>query len=243
MTPTSVGMRCPECAKQKTKVVRRAYAGGDPVVTYGLIAVNVLAFLGSVLSGSGVAGGSIGHSLIVDGGLSRAGLDHGEVWRLVTSGFLHAGLFHLLFNMYALYILGSMLEPAIGSVRFALIYAVSLLAGSFGAVLLQKTGLTVGASGGVFGLMGAAFIIMRHRGVDPMQSGLGIWLVLNLAITFAVPNISIGGHIGGLVGGVLAAFLLVQLPETVRLPKFVPMLVAIVVAAISVAGAMIVSAS
>jgi membrane associated rhomboid family serine protease len=244
MTTTSVGMRCPECARQKTKVVRRAYAGGDPVATYVLIAVNVLAFLASGISGSSLTGGGVGgDSLLLHGALSRPAIHNGEVWRLITAGFLHAGFFHVLFNMYALYILGTLLEPAIGSVRFVVIYFVSLLAGSFGALLLQPTGLTVGASGAVFGLMGAAFIVMRHRGIDPMQSGLGIWLFLNLAITFAVPHISIGGHLGGLAGGVLTSLAMLQLPERIRMPKWGPLAVAAALGAISVAGAIAVSAA
>ena len=115
--------------------------------------------------------------------------------------------------MLALYVLGELLEPAIGRLRFGLIYFASLLAGSFGALLLEPTAPTVGASGAVFGLMGAAFVVMRHRGINPMESGLGLWIGLNLLITFTIPGISIGGHIGGLVGGALAAFLLFDLRE------------------------------
>ena len=103
--------------------------------------------------------------------------------------------------MLALWILGSLLEPALGHVRFGLIYFVSLLCGSFGALLLSPDSLTVGASGAVFGLMGAAAVVARNRGLNLMESGLGIWIGLNLLITFTIPNISIGGHIGGLIGG------------------------------------------
>jgi membrane associated rhomboid family serine protease len=244
MTPTSVGMRCPECSKHKTKVVRRGYAPGDPVLTYGLIAMNVLVYFGQVITGSSVTGGGFGGSqVIVDGGLSRAGIHDGELWRLITSGFLHAGLFHLLFNMYALYILGQLLEPAVGKLRFGIIYFVSLLAGSFGALLLQPTGLTVGASGAVFGLMGAAIVVMRHRGIDAMQSGLGIWLFLNLAITFTISGISIGGHLGGLAGGALAALLMFDLRDRVRLPAPVPLLLAAAVGAAAVVGSLVIAGS
>ena len=124
--------------------------------------------------------------------------------------------------MLALYVLGELLEPAVGRLRFGLIYFASLLAGSFGALLLEPTAPTVGASGAVFGLMGAAFVVMRSRGINPMESGLGLWIGLNLLITFTIPNISIGGHLGGLVGGALAALLLVDLPERARLPEMVP---------------------
>src|SRR5207237_9506384 len=133
MTSTSVGMRCPEGARQRTRVVRRAYAGGEPIATYTLIGVNVLAFIGEVATGAGFGGGSRGGA---DSGLGKAALSgplvaSGDFWRVITAGFMHYGLFHLLFNMYALYIIGGMLEPAIGTLRFTLIYFVALLGGSF----------------------------------------------------------------------------------------------------------------
>ena len=105
--------------------------------------------------------------------MSRLGVDNGEYWRILTAGFLHTGFLHLLFNMFGLYILGGLLEPAIGRLRFGIIYFVSLLAGSFGALLLEPTAPTVGASGAIFGLMGAAVVVMRNRGINPMESGLG----------------------------------------------------------------------
>jgi hypothetical protein len=88
--------------------------------------------------------------------------------------------------MFSLYILGGLIEPVVGRLRFALVYFVSLLAGSFGALLLTPAGRTVGASGAIFGLMGATFIVLRNRGINPMESGLGLWLGLNLAITFLI---------------------------------------------------------
>jgi membrane associated rhomboid family serine protease len=183
--------------------------------------MNVLAFFATLASGSSI-GGSVsgGDSVIAKAALNGPAIADGEVYRIITSGFLHYGLLHLLFNMYALYILGSMLEPAIGRLRFALIYFVSLIAGSVGALILDPNALTAGASGAVFGLMAAAFLVMRNRGIDPWQSGLGIWLFLNLAITFTVSNISIGGHIGGLIGGAVASLILVELPDAVRLPRW-----------------------
>jgi membrane associated rhomboid family serine protease len=221
MTSTSVGMRCPECAKQKTKVVRRGYAAGEPILTYTLIGMNVLAYVATIVSGSSL-GGSIGggNSVLGEAALNGPAVANGEVWRIVTAGFMHYGPLHLLFNMYALYILGQLLEPAIGKLRFALIYAAGLLCGSLGALILSPNALTAGASGAVFGLMGAAFLVMRNRGINPMESGLGIWLFLNLAITFTISNISIGGHIGGLIGGAAAAWLVVELPGRVRLPRW-----------------------
>ena len=109
--------------------------------------------------------------------------------------------------MFALYILGTLLEPAIGTARFVGIYAVSILGGSFGALLLDPNELTVGASGGIFGLMAAAFLIARNRGLDELASQIGFFVIINLVFTFSIPNISIGGHLGGLIGGALAALL------------------------------------
>jgi membrane associated rhomboid family serine protease len=159
------------------------------------------------------SGGSLfdatGGSVYQRGVLFGPYIDHnGEYWRLVTGGFLHANLLHIGLNMYLLWLLGQMLEPAIGSVRFVAIYAVSLLSGSFGALLANPTKPTLGASGAVFGLMGAAFIELRARGIDPMQAGIGGLIIFNLIFSFLFPGISYGGHIGGLVGGGLAALAL-----------------------------------
>jgi membrane associated rhomboid family serine protease len=213
-------MRCPECSKQKTRVVRRAYAGGEPIATYTLIGMNVLAFLATVASGGSLTG-SIGSSTVLEkAALNGPKVADGEVWRIVTAGFMHYGLFHILFNMYALYILGQLLEPAVGRVRFVLIYFVALIAGSVGALILDPNAFTAGASGAVFGLMSAAIVVMRNRGISALESGLGVWLFLNLAITFTVSGISIGGHIGGLIGGAVAAWVLVELPDRFRLPRW-----------------------
>jgi membrane associated rhomboid family serine protease len=220
MTPTSVGMRCPECARDKTRVVRRAYAGGEPIVTYALIAMNVLAYFGTLASGASVGGGLGGDSLLTKTALNGPAVANGDWWRIISSGFMHYGLLHLAFNMYALWILGQMMEPAIGRVRFALIYFIGLVGGSLGALIASPNALTAGASGAVFGLMGAAILVMRNRGVNVWQSGLGIWLFLNLAITFTVSHISIGGHIGGLIAGTIAGWIVVELPDMVRMPSW-----------------------
>jgi membrane associated rhomboid family serine protease len=117
--------------------------------------------------------------------------------------------------MYVLYILGQMLEPALGRLKFGLIYGVALLTGSFGALLVSPHIFTVGASGAVFGIMGAAAVEMRARKIPVMQSGVGGLILINLVISFALPGISWGGHIGGLIGGAIAA-LLIQLGERRR---------------------------
>jgi membrane associated rhomboid family serine protease len=240
-------MRCPECARQRTKVVRtRSLAGGAPTVTYALIAINIAVFLAEIGTGAGALSGGLANSSLIDhGALSRFTVANGDYWRLVTAGFLHAGFIHIAFNMYILYMLGHMLEPAIGSFRFALIYFVSLLAGSFGALLFTKTGLTVGASGAVFGLASAAIVVMRSRGVDPMQSGLPLFIGINLLLGFVISGISIGGHIGGLVGGALAAVVLFDLGERRRhlVPQVVPLLLVVAIGAASVIGAIAVAHS
>ena len=210
MTPTSVGMRCPECSREKTKVrtIQSAGAGGATTVTFALLIVNIFAF---VASGQFSVGGSTSNELFRNGALFGPEIDiNHEYWRLVTSGFLHSGLIHVGFNMYLLWVLGQMLEPEIGSIRFAVIYFVALLGGAFGALLVEPTAYTVGASGAVFGLMGAAFVELRSRGIDPFQAGIGWLIVINLAFSFVIANISVGGHIGGLAAGALAALVFDQ---------------------------------
>jgi membrane associated rhomboid family serine protease len=242
MISTPVGMRCPECARQRTRARTVGSTSDEPMLTYVLIGISVVAFVGQVAGGASATGSGFGGStLLQEGAISRPAIADGEYWRLITAGFLHAGFFHLLFNMFSLYILGSLLEPAIGRLRFGLIYGVSLLAGSFGALLVEPDALTVGASGAIFGLMGAAVIVMRNRGISPMESGLGLWIGLNLLITFTVPNISIGGHIGGLLGGGLAAYVLFDLRDAVRVPPALPNLLCVAIGAASVVGSIAVA--
>jgi membrane associated rhomboid family serine protease len=217
MTTTPVGMRCPECAKQSTRVMRMREMASVPQVTYALIAINVLVFL---TEGSGVftiGGGGGTSSVFIKGALlgsseapilAGEGVAHGQLWRIVTGGFLHENLLHIGFNMWVLYYLGTMLEPALGRVRFGAIYAVSLLCGSLGALLVSPHSITVGASGAVFGIMGAAAVEMRARQIPLMQSGVGGLIVINLIISFTLSGISWGGHVGGLIGGALAALAL-----------------------------------
>jgi membrane associated rhomboid family serine protease len=235
MTPTPVGMRCPECSKDRTKVRTISAPSDEPIVTYALIAINVLAFLGSLAGGGAVATRG-GGSVIDNGALFGPDVANGEVWRLVTSGFLHAGLIHIAFNMYLLYILGTLLEPALGRGRFIVLYFTSLLGGSLGALALQPDSLTVGASGAVFGLMAGAVVMMRARGFDPMASGIPALIALNLLITFVFPGISIGGHIGGLVAGAVSAYVLVSLGDRAR-SLAVPILVCLCLAGAEVAAA------
>ena len=208
MTPTPVGMRCPECARQRTRVRTARTMTNEPRVTQALIAINAAAFIVEVVGGGGLANRGTG-TIVEHGALFGPAIaDNNEYYRLITGGFLHAGFLHIGLNMYLLWILGQMIEPALGHFRFAVLYFTALLAGSFGALLVSPDSLTVGASGAIFGLMGAAVVMMRARGMSVMESGVGGLLVLNLVFSFVFSGISIGGHIGGLVGGILAAFAL-----------------------------------
>lgn len=226
-----VGIRCPEHSgrpqgvQRVTSGARRAaYEGVGSKVTRGLIALNILVYVAELLQGSGVSAtkGSIyqNGALLANGvkvGDTLAGLPahvpfpnlvgvaHGEWWRMLTAAFLHYGPFHLLLNMLALWWFGSALERRIGSGRFIAIYLVSGLAGSAGALMLDPTTPTVGASGAIFGVLGAGLVMEQfQRDYVFGGSALGV-IVLNLVFTFSVANISIGGHIGGLLGGAACA--------------------------------------
>jgi membrane associated rhomboid family serine protease len=210
MTPTPVGMRCPECAQQKTRVTRgvgEASLASHAPATFVLIALNVAAFFAEIATGGG-GFETLGSSLLPEFGLFGPSVAEGEWYRLFTCGFLHAGLWHIAGNMLLLYFLGRILEPGIGTPRFVAVYLVSLFAGSFGALLVSPESLSFGASGAVFGVLAATFVIARGRGVDALASAVGIVLLLNLAISFGVRGISIGAHLGGLLAGFLCALLI-----------------------------------
>ena len=182
---------------------------GDWPATKILIGACVAVYLLEIMTGSGgLAPGA--STLLANFGVLGAGIAEGEWYRLVTGGFLHVSIFHLAFNMVALFFLGRILEPSIGTARFVGIYFASLLAGSFGAILLSGSFVnTVGASGAVFGIFGATFVIARGRGLDHIASQIGLILGINLLLTFTISGISIGGHIGGLLGGLACGALVV----------------------------------
>jgi membrane associated rhomboid family serine protease len=205
---------CPECASQKTKVVRGP--SGAPgtgfmsaPATYVLIAINVVMYLVELSAGGGGFSIPTGNSVTLDLGLFGPFVAEGEWYRMVTSGFLHASLIHIGFNMFLLYLLGRLLEPSLGTPRFVVLYVASLLCGSFGALLMDPNALTVGASGAVFGLFGAGFLLARERGMNSLAGELGLLIVINLVFSFTARNISVGGHIGGLIGGALCAAVII----------------------------------
>jgi membrane associated rhomboid family serine protease len=201
MIAAPVGFQCPECVRQAPPVRTLRSLRRDPVVTIALVAMNAVVFVAT--SGR--------PSALDDLGLNGPAVASGEWWRVITSGFVHVNLLHVGFNCLLLYQLGGLLEPVLGRLRFALLYATALVGGSLGVLLLQPHDLSVGASGAVFGLLGAGVVGLRSRGIDPMQSGLGGLLVINLVLTFARPGISIGAHVGGLVTGAAAGWLLHEL--------------------------------
>jgi membrane associated rhomboid family serine protease len=213
MTPTPVGMRCPECSRQRTRVVRNPQGQASGMAAYpvttALIAINVVMYLIEVATGSGglshEANGSFVEHTILFGPL----VAEGEWYRLLTAGFLHASIIHIGFNMLLLFFLGRLLEPSLGSVRFAFLYFAALLAGSFGALLLDPNTPSLGASGAIFGLAGATFVIARGRGLDELAGQIGLLIVINLVYGFVVTDVSVGAHLGGLVAGVICGLAIV----------------------------------
>jgi len=209
MTMAPVGIRCPEHSGQAqgvarvTRGVQRAsFEGIGAKVTKALIAINVAVYVIELAQGGGVSG--VKSSLYEKGVLWAPFVKDGDYYRLLTAAFLHYGPLHLLMNMLALYWFGSALEQRIGSGRYLLLYVVSGLAGSAGALVVDPGIPTVGASGAIFGILGAGFVLERQRDYVFGGSALGL-IVLNLVFTFSIANISIGGHIGGLIGGAAAA--------------------------------------
>ena len=219
-----VGIRCPDhagrtqgTARVSTGVRRAAYEGTGALVTKILIALNVLVFLANLAQGSSFSQTS--GSLFEKGALFirvpfyPGGLADGEWWRLLTAAFLHGSIIHLGFNMFVLWFIGAPVEQAIGRGRFLALYIVSGLAGSAGALLFDPYAVTVGASGAIFGILGAALVLEWQRNLVLGGQALGL-IVVNLVLTFAIPNISIGGHLGGLAGGALCMLALSRFGRT-----------------------------
>ncbi len=198
MRAAAVGQHCVDCAQEgavqrRTRPLVRG-ASGAPVVSYGLIALNVLAFIGQISSGE------LDSELV----LWSPAVADGQIYRLLTSAFLHYGPMHLLLNMWALYVVGPSLEGLLGRARFSALYLLSALGGSVAVYLLAPLDTaTAGASGAIFGLFGATLIVGRRLRMD-----VG-WVVavigINLVFTFTIPRISWQGHLGGLITGLLVA--------------------------------------
>ena len=207
-----VGIRCPDHsgqpqgAQRVTQGLRRAsFEGTGALVTKVLIAINVAVYLLELGAGGEVNG--TGNEIFRKGVLFGPFVADGEYWRLFTAMFLHYGPFHLGMNMLALWWFGAAIEQALGRGRYLMLYLVSGLAGSAGALVFSPDSATVGASGAIFGILGAALVLERQRTYVLGGGAFGI-IALNLVITFALPGISIGGHLGGLVGGSLGVLAL-----------------------------------
>jgi membrane associated rhomboid family serine protease len=232
MTATPVGMRCPDCARQKTPTRTLQSMHVEPIATFVLIAINVAIFFGVRSSPQSYTDLVLFGPLVADG----------DYWRLITSGFLHVEFWHIGMNMLSLYWLGRLVEPALGHPKFVAIYLASLLTGSLGVLILDPNSPTLGASGAIYGLLGAAIVMARHRNVDLMQSGLVPILAINLGLTFFVSGISIGGHIGGLIGGLIATFAVEQISMR-RRNALIPAVVACALLAVAAGVAAVVVAN
>ncbi|MGI8702129.1 MAG: rhomboid family intramembrane serine protease [Nocardioidaceae bacterium] len=212
MRTASVGFQCPECVREgaaQTRTARTAFGGRagsqSPVATIILIAINVAVFV--LVRATNGLGGDIGRNLIEipssDGyapGLHLQGVAQGSYWQLVTSTFTHYDILHIAMNMIGLWIFGSFLEHELGRWRFLALYLMTGIVGSVAVYLLAEPhAAALGASGSVFGLFGAAFVVLLRQHRDVTQ--LVVLLVLNLFISFTVPNISWQAHIGGLLAG------------------------------------------
>ena len=206
-THAPVGIRCPEHAgKQKAIRAPRIVArpAGDAIVTKVLIGINLVVYLITAVQGAGL--NQPGGRLFVDWALYGPLVAQGDWWRLGTSMFLHGFILHIVFNMVALWYIGRPVEEYLGSLRFVLLYLVSGLAGSAGALVADPKGVTVGASGAIFGILGA-MLILEWNATGKLGGAAASLIAINLVFNFAYNgaggNISIGGHIGGLIGGIL----------------------------------------
>ncbi|GAA4521907.1 MULTISPECIES: rhomboid family intramembrane serine protease [Nonomuraea] len=212
MRDAAVGFQCPECVAEGNRGIRQAKStfGGAvvraPYVTWTILAANVLVFVAQYFVPD------IQRLLGMNSLFVALG---DEYYRLITAAFVHGGMFHILFNSWALYVIGPYLERAFGHVRFVALYLVSALGGSvLGLWMDNPRILTVGASGAIFGLFGAVFVVGRRLNLD--VRGIAVLIAINLAITFIVPGISWTGHIGGLVTGAALSAALAYAPRENR---------------------------
>lgn len=222
MNAAPVGFQCPECVRDGAASVRQPTTalGGKPqeqgdLVTKVLIGINAAIWLVGLIVGSSALVDRFGLVKVtsVDGEL--AGVLTGEWYRMFTAAFLHAGIFHLALNVLALWILGSSLEPVLGRWRFIALYVLSALGGSVVSLLgMPLGGYSIGASGAVFGLFGALFVVARRFGRD--VSSVLVILGINVVIGFTVPGIDWRAHLGGLITGALLAYAFAHAPKSHR---------------------------
>jgi membrane associated rhomboid family serine protease len=232
-TQAAVGVHCPECRREaqqsapRTKpavvtAINRARRSDGPVVTWSIIGVTALVYLLQLVSG-----GAVINALAYWPPLTEV-----EPWRMLTSVLVHSqnSFLHILFNMYSLFIFGRLLEHMLGRVRFLALYLMSGLGGSVAVLLIAPTISVVGASGAIFGLLGAFFVIQRGLGGNNLQ--LVLVLGLNLVIGFVIPGIAWQAHIGGLIVGALVALVFMKTRRPALKNRQLLLLAGIVVALI-----------
>ena len=228
MREAAVGHQCPECVKEGARSIRQArtVVGGRvsavPLVTYVLIGLNVLAYLAELVDEDVV--GRFAMLGTVPRGYLPEGVAHGEWYRLLTGAFLHMpptqgtfGILHIVMNMVSLWNLGRVVEAQLGRVRYLALYLLSALGGSVLVLLIDPTTFTVGASGAIFGVGAAYYVLARRLGADMSQvnrfmAGLLLWLVISAGLT------SWQGHLGGLLAGGVVTLAYAYAPRDGRRP-------------------------
>jgi membrane associated rhomboid family serine protease len=229
-TQAAVGVHCPECVKQaraahpqSARITTRATralgtASGRPIVTYTIIALCLVIYGIQFLTGD----------TLTNLWLYAPGYTVIEPWRMITSIFIHLSIFHVLINMYSLYVIGPALEALLGRIRYLALFLIAGFGGSVGVLLIASpnTG-AAGASGAIFGLLGAFFIIQRKMGGNLAQ--LTVVIVLNLVIGFVIPGIAWQAHVGGLIAGAAVAFVYLETRRINQRPLQVVLTAAIVV--------------
>ncbi len=234
----SVGYQCVDCIAEGGRTQRHAttVAGARPsgrdLVIPVLIAINVVVFAVTVAQAGSLLNNRAS-ALFQQWALAPVAVADGDVWRLVTSGFLHFGPIHLVLNMLVLWIIGRDLEAVLGRSRFLAVYLVALLGGSATVFALEQvSSLTAGASGAIYGLMGALLMVLLRLRRSP---GPALFIIgINVVITFTVDGISIYGHLGGLVFGTIVAAAMVYAPRERRTPVQIGTVVALVAIALAV---------
>ena len=206
MKPASIGYQCPTCASDSIPVIKGINRNrfipiqkNTPVTKFlsiSLLAVYVFQFL-------------LGDILIANFALFAPNVGNGQWWLLITAGFLHGSIFHLLFNVYILWVIGSQLESIVGKINFVIIYFVSLIGGSFASYLFSPFGsYSIGASGAIFGLMGAMLVVGRKRNLDISQ--ITTLVAINVVIGFVLSGIDWRAHLGGLAAGAFITWVLLN---------------------------------
>jgi len=206
MVPASIGYQCPSCASDSTPIIKginrnrfipsQKNTQVTKFLSISLLVVYVFQFL-------------LGDVLIANFALFAPSVTNGQWWLLITAGFLHGSIIHLLFNVYILWVLGSQLENIVGKVKFIIIYFGSLLGGSLASYLFSPFGsYSIGASGAIFGLMGAMLVVGRKRNLDISQ--ITTLVVINVVIGFVLSGIDWRAHLGGLAVGAFITWVLIN---------------------------------